>query len=63
MLMHVLQRSPGDHSVSRSQKPAGETGIGKAIAMSGGDESGSLMLCSCKQGVILIRVNTEELRQ
>ena len=59
VLMPVLQRSPGDHSIFRSRKLVGDTGIGKAIAISGSTDSNCLMICSCKQGVILIRVNTE----
>lgn len=53
------QRCPGDLSVSRSRKLVGDTGIGKAIATPHTTSAGNLMICSCKQGVILIRVNTE----
>lgn len=55
----MLQRCPGDLSVSRSRKLVGDTGIGKAIATPHTTSAGNLMICSCKQGVILIRVNTE----
>lgn len=56
-----LQRCPGDQGVWKSRKLVGDTGIGKAIALSGSRDSGSLMICSSKRGVILIRVNTENL--
>lgn len=61
LVCSFLQRCPGDQGVWKSRKIVGDTGIGKAIALSGGRDSGSLMICSSKRGVILIRVNTENL--
>lgn len=61
MFIRVLQRYPGDQSVWRSPKLVGNTGIGQAIALPGSCKSGELMVCSCKQGIVVVRMNTESL--
>jgi hypothetical protein len=61
MFNYVLQRCSGDQSVSRSAKLVGDTGIGKAIVLPEQCASGDVIVCSCKQGIVVIRVNAEKI--